>query len=87
MSAVPQLLNYTDDPSLDAQTHAWAFHALERYHAPAIAERCGSLADWYETKIASFNHDSGTRYTKGSGLFFVNIAPLVLCGGKPALSH
>jgi hypothetical protein len=28
LSAVPQLLNYTDDPSLDAQTHAWAFQAL-----------------------------------------------------------
>jgi len=28
MAAVPQLINYSDDPSLDAQTHAWAFQAL-----------------------------------------------------------
>ena len=28
MSAVPQLLAYSDDPSLDAQTHGWAFQAL-----------------------------------------------------------
>lgn len=27
-SAIPGLLAYTDDPSLDAQTHAWAFQAL-----------------------------------------------------------
>ena len=27
-TAVPQLLTYTDDPSLDAQTHVWAFQAL-----------------------------------------------------------
>ena len=27
MSAVPQLISYTDDPSLDAQTHAWAAQA------------------------------------------------------------
>lgn len=24
-TAIPQLLNYSDDPSFDAQTHAWAF--------------------------------------------------------------
>jgi hypothetical protein len=28
MAAVPQLINYSDDPALDAQTHAWAFQAL-----------------------------------------------------------
>ena len=28
LAAVPQLINYSDDPSLDAQTHAWAFQAL-----------------------------------------------------------
>ncbi|MGA7752916.1 MAG: HEAT repeat domain-containing protein [Candidatus Sulfotelmatobacter sp.] len=27
-SAIPQLLAYTDDPSIDAQTHGWAFQAL-----------------------------------------------------------
>jgi hypothetical protein len=28
LAAVPQLINYSDDPALDAQTHAWAFQAL-----------------------------------------------------------
>ena len=28
MTAVPKLLNYTDDPALDAQTRGWAFQAL-----------------------------------------------------------
>ncbi len=45
LSAVPQLLNYTDDPALDAQTHAWAFKALQRHHRPALAQRLQRLAD------------------------------------------
>src|SRR6202035_1919690 len=28
LTAVPQLINYSEDPALDAQTHAWAFQAL-----------------------------------------------------------
>src|ERR1700722_8400328 len=41
LSAVPQLVNYTDDPSLDAQTHAWVFQALSditHQHLPNDAE-------------------------------------------------
>jgi HEAT repeat protein len=47
MSAVPQLLNYTQDPSLDVQTHAWAFHALSditHQHLPNDAE---VWRNWY----------------------------------------
>ena len=41
MSAVPRLLEYSDDPALDAATHAWAFHALSditRQHLPNDAD-------------------------------------------------
>jgi hypothetical protein len=48
LSAVPQLLNYSDDPSLDAQTHAWAFQALgdiTRQHLPSDS---AAWRSWYE---------------------------------------
>lgn len=50
LSAVPQLVNYTDDPSLDAQTHAWVFQALSgitHQHLPNDAEAWRS---WYESQ-------------------------------------
>ncbi|HUO15436.1 MAG TPA: HEAT repeat domain-containing protein [Verrucomicrobiae bacterium] len=49
ISAVPQLLNYTDDPSLDSQTHAWAFQALgqiTRQHLPADST---AWREWYQS--------------------------------------
>jgi hypothetical protein len=48
LSIVPKLLNYTDDPALDAQTHAWAFQALgdiTRQHLPNDAT---AWRAWYE---------------------------------------
>jgi len=41
LAAVPQLINYSDDPALDAQTHAWAFQALAeitKQHLPNDSE-------------------------------------------------
>ncbi len=49
LTAVPQLLNYSDDPSLDAQTHAWAFHALNditQQHLPADST---AWRNWYNS--------------------------------------
>jgi hypothetical protein len=50
MSAVPQLLNYTDDPSLDAQTHAWAFQALSDITHARLPKDPAAWRNWYESR-------------------------------------
>ena len=50
MSAVPQLLNYTDDPSLDAQTHAWAFQALTDITGQRLPSDSAAWRSWYENR-------------------------------------
>jgi hypothetical protein len=55
MTAVPQLLNYTDDPSLDAQTHAWAFQALAEITRQRLPNDSNAWRSWYDsTKGDSF---------------------------------
>jgi hypothetical protein len=52
LSAVPQLLIYTDDPSLDAQTHAWAFQALSDITQQHLPKDPAAWRSWYaSTKI------------------------------------
>jgi len=53
LSAVPQLLNYTDDPSLDAQTHAWAFQALGDITHQRLPNDPSAWRRWYERQVAS----------------------------------
>jgi HEAT repeat protein len=48
MSAVPQLLAYSDDPSLDAQTHAWAFQALGDITHQRLPNESSAWRSWYE---------------------------------------
>ena len=47
MSAVPQLLKYTDDPGLDAQTHAWAFQALGEITRQRLPNNSAAWREWY----------------------------------------
>ena len=47
LTAVPQLLNYTDDPSLDASTHAWAFHALNDITHQHLPNDSAAWRSWY----------------------------------------
>ena len=47
LTAVPQLLNYTDDPSLDAQTHAWAFQALADITGQRRPNDSAAWRNWY----------------------------------------
>lgn len=47
LTAVPQLLNYTDDPSLDAQTHAWAFQALGDITRQRLPNDSAAWRNWY----------------------------------------
>lgn len=49
MTAVPQLLNYTDDPSLDAQTQGWAFQALGDITHQRLPRESAAWRRWYES--------------------------------------
>ncbi len=47
LAAVPQLLGYTDDPGLDAQTRAWAFQALACITGQRLPNDSGTWRLWY----------------------------------------
>jgi hypothetical protein len=49
MTAVPQLLNYTDDPALDAQTQGWAFQALGDITHQRLPRDSAAWRNWYES--------------------------------------
>ena len=53
LTAVPRLLNYTDDPSLDAQTHAWAFLALRDVTHQRLPNDPAAWRRWYENQVVS----------------------------------
>jgi hypothetical protein len=47
--AVPQLINYSADAALDAQTRAWAFQALRDITQQHLPNDPGAWRDWYAT--------------------------------------
>jgi HEAT repeat protein len=49
LSAVPRLLTYTDDPSLDAQTHGWASQALTDITQQHFGNDSNAWRNWYES--------------------------------------
>jgi hypothetical protein len=49
LAAVPQLLNYTDDPSLDPQTHLWAFQALTDITRQRLPNDSTAWRNWWES--------------------------------------
>lgn len=49
LSAVPQLLTYTDDPSLDAQTRTWAFQALTDITRQHLPNDSATWREWYQS--------------------------------------
>ena len=49
LSAVPRLVTYTDDPSLDAQTHAWVFQALGEITHQRLPNDSTAWRSWYES--------------------------------------
>ncbi len=49
MSAVPQLIGYTDDVSLDAQTHAWAAQALSDITHQHFGTDAEAWRNWYNS--------------------------------------
>ena len=48
-SAVPQLLNYADDPAPDAQTRIWVFQALRDITAQNLPNDGAAWRNWYST--------------------------------------
>jgi hypothetical protein len=49
LTAVPLLLSYSDDPSLDDQTHAWAFQALGDITHQRLPNDSNAWRSWYES--------------------------------------
>ena len=48
LSAVPQLLTYTDDPALDTRTHTWAFLALSDITGQRLPNDSATWRRWYD---------------------------------------
>jgi HEAT repeat protein len=48
-SVIPQLLNYTEDASLDAQTRTWAYHALRDITGQNLPEDPSAWRNWYSS--------------------------------------
>jgi HEAT repeats len=46
--AVPQLIDYSDDPALDSQTHAWAFQALGDITKQRLPNDSAAWRNWYQ---------------------------------------
>jgi hypothetical protein len=53
MTAVPQLVNYTDDNSLDAQTQGWAFQALGDITHQRLPKDAAAWREWYVSRSNS----------------------------------
>ena len=53
MTAVPQLVNYTDDNTLDAQTQGWAFQALGDITHQRLPKDAAAWREWYASRSNS----------------------------------
>jgi hypothetical protein len=53
LTAVPQLIDYSADPALDAQTHVWAFQALAEITKQHLPNDSAAWRNWYQTSVAS----------------------------------
>jgi hypothetical protein len=51
--AVPQLINYSDDPALDAQTRGWAFAALGDITQQRLPNDSAAWRNWYWNNSAN----------------------------------
>ncbi len=60
-SAVPQLLQYADDPALDDQTHKWVFQALRDITGQSLPHDAAAWRSWYNSNDGNWRpvtHDS-----------------------------
>jgi hypothetical protein len=49
LTAVPHLIDDSEDPALDAQTHAWAFQALSDITKQHLPNDSAAWRNWYQT--------------------------------------
>ena len=54
-TAVPKLLDYAEDPSLDAQTHSWVFQALRDITGQNLPHEAAAWRNWYNSKDLQWN--------------------------------
>jgi HEAT repeat protein len=47
-TAVPRLLDFADDSSLDAQTRSWVFQALRDITGKSLPHDAGAWRNWYQ---------------------------------------
>jgi len=48
-TAVPKLLDYAEDISLDSATHGWVFHTLRDITAQSLPDDAAAWRNWYKT--------------------------------------
>ncbi|MGB7599981.1 MAG: HEAT repeat domain-containing protein [Candidatus Sulfotelmatobacter sp.] len=48
MTAVPRLIDYAEDPALDAQTRGWAFQALAQITRQRLPNDSAAWRNWYQ---------------------------------------
>jgi hypothetical protein len=53
LAAVPQLINYSEDPALDAQTRSWAFQALTDITRQRLPNDSTAWRNWYQESVIS----------------------------------
>jgi len=51
-TAVPRLLEYSDDPSLDDQTRLWVFQALRDITGKSLPHDSAAWRDWYAVRAS-----------------------------------
>jgi hypothetical protein len=49
-TAIPRLLEYSDDPMLDAQTHTWVFQALRDITGQSLPHESAAWRRWYDSQ-------------------------------------
>ena len=52
-TGIPKLIAYSDDPALDAPTHAWAFHALSDITHQRLPNDSAAWRQWYQRQVES----------------------------------
>jgi len=53
LTAVPQLISYSEDAALDAQTRGWAFQVLTDITKQHLPNDSAAWRNWYQTSVAS----------------------------------
>ncbi|HVZ19266.1 MAG TPA: HEAT repeat domain-containing protein [Terriglobales bacterium] len=54
-TAVPKLIDYAGDESLDAQTHGWVFQALRDITGQSLAHTADAWRNWYNSNDGKWN--------------------------------